>query len=102
MPSFPPATSIELVDNMILREAFLASGRTPSSVCREIGWKSNDTTRLKRALGLKPATCGPERRVTDPKNWRSRSGTYFNKRLTVENALKIGAALGVAPRDMDL
>ncbi len=47
------------VSNEPLREAFLRSGRTYGHVCREIGWVSQrqphgDTTRLARALGIRP------------------------------------------------
>lgn len=82
------------VPNAPLREAFLASGLTPTEVCRRLGWERRtvsrdriyagvDTTLLLRTLGLR--------------RWVGRPGAKASYQVTValERAQHITAALGL-------
>ena len=74
--------------NEPVREAFLASGRTLSSVCRRLGWVRQDngcadTSRLARRLGLLPS-----------------KGGYVHSHLHYALAAEIVEALDLDPVDV--
>lgn len=90
------ATADDLIDVAPLREAFEASGLTPSTVARRLGWMKYsghtdpDVTRLRRALGIAPVIA-------------ARTGArYTNQRIGYDLALLIARALNIDPVDVGL
>lgn len=79
---------MDLVDNTALREAFLASGMSKNAVARRAGM---DDSQSSRALGVLPL-----------RDKRRPGVVYYNKRCTYETAVKLAAAIGVDPVDVDL
>ncbi len=82
----------ERIDNAPLREAFVRSGRSASGVARAV-WgdeKDHGSTRLKRALGIKPDV-----------SWHGRYKIY-RRTIRCDTALKIAEELELDPREIDL
>ncbi len=99
----PPAR----VDNAPLREAFEASGRSAASVAKQIGWteacadhrgqrvaawRRGDSSRLRRALGLRP----------DHTTHNGRHYVNTRKTTSIDTALLIADALGLDPVDVGI
>lgn len=80
------------IDVTALREAFLRSGLSASEVCRWLEWRrpdgGPDTSRLRRALGLLPAT--------------SHGQTKVAHRIGVDRAALIADALSVDPWEVGI
>ncbi len=82
----------ERIDNAPLREAFERSGRSASGVARAV-WgdeKDHGSTRLKRALGIKPDV-----------SWHGRYKIY-RRTIRVDTALRIAEELGLDPWEVGL
>jgi hypothetical protein len=79
----------EMVPNMELKAAYLASSIGISEVARNVGWLKTgkpDTARTKRALGL----------IANGANKKPQ------EKITYDNALALTSALGLDPRDVGL
>lgn len=70
-----------------LREAFDRSGKSASSVAREMGWIRGDSSRLLRSLGINEYTNGAGR-------------VHRNTTVDLEEALRIADILGLDPVDI--
>lgn len=81
------------IDNSILREAFLSSDKSAWSVARDLGWHAGpgrsggDSSRLLRALGLRP--------VVGPRGTR-----HVCRMIDSGIAARIAETIGLDPTDV--
>jgi hypothetical protein len=81
------------IDNSDLREAFVHCGRSAYAVAIDLGWhpapgrSGGDSSRLLRALGLRP--------VVGPRGTR-----HVCRMIDADIAVRIAEAIGLDPRDV--